>query len=127
MKISEFAKTTGISNDTIRYYEKMGLLHPEIVSKHRQYNGHDIEIVQTILKLKQTGFTLQEIKMLFKWSENTDPHKKLVNEDIQSLLKIKEIFQKKYEQIVQKENSIKQIKEVLLKAEAKISQLLEEK
>ena len=127
MKISEFAKATGISNDTIRYYEKVELLNPKIISKHRQYNENDIEIVQTILKLKQTGFTLQEIKMLFKWSENADPHKKLVKEDIQSLLEIKEIFQKKYEQIVQKENSIKQIKEVLLKAEAKISQLLEEK
>lgn len=77
MKIGEFADITGISKDTIRYYEKMDLLHPEIINKHRQFNKHDIDVIETILKLKQTGFSLQEIKMLFKWSENTDQNKKL--------------------------------------------------
>ncbi|WP_342575934.1 MerR family transcriptional regulator [Solibacillus sp. FSL K6-1781] len=125
MKIGEFADITGISKDTIRYYEKMDLLHPEIINKHRQFNKHDIDVIETILKLKQTGFSLQEIKMLFKWSENTDQNKKLKKEEIQNLLQIKEIFQKKYKQMVQKENHIKQIKEVLLKADNKISEILE--
>ncbi|MGN7479378.1 MerR family transcriptional regulator [Solibacillus silvestris] len=125
MKIGDFAEITGISKDTIRYYEKMGLLHPEIVNKHRKYNEHDIDIVETILQLKQIGFSLQEIKLLFRWSQNTDQNKKLVKEEIRNLLQIKGIFQKKYEQMVQKENHIKQIKEVLLKAHNKISVLLE--
>ena len=63
--------------------------------------------------------------MLFEWSENTDQNKKLTNEEIQRLFQIKETFQKKYEQIVQKEQHIKQIKQVLLKADDKIEQLLE--
>ena len=64
MKIGEFAICTGLSKDTIRYYEKMNLLHPEINHKHRNYNKEDIDTVEAILKLKQTGFSLQEIKML---------------------------------------------------------------
>ena len=124
MKIGEFAERTGISKDTIRYYEKMDLLHPEIKNKHRDYSNHDIDIMETILKLKQTGFSLQEIKMLFEWSKNTDQNKKLTDEEIQNVLRIKEIFQNKYAQLVQRENHIKQIKQVLLKADHKIEQLL---
>ncbi|MEK5432621.1 MerR family transcriptional regulator [Lysinibacillus sp. FSL R7-0073] len=125
MKIAEFAVCTGLSKDTIRYYEKMDLLHPEIKNKQREYNKKDIDIVETILKLKQTGFSLQEIKMLFEWSGNTDQNKKLKKEEIQNLLEIKVLFQEKYEQMLQKEHQIKQIKQVLLNTNSKINQLLE--
>ena len=125
VKIGEFAERNGISKDTIRYYEKIGLLHPETINKHREYNNNDIILIETIIKLKQTGFSLLEIKMLFDWSENTDHNKKLTQEEIQNVLQIKEIFQNKYAQIVQRENNIKQIKQVLLNADYKIEQLLE--
>ena len=125
MKISEFATCTGLSNDTIRYYEKMNLLQPEIKNKQREYNEQDIVTIDTILKLKQSGFSLQEIKLLFDWSQNTDQDKELSKEEIQNLLRIREIFQNKYEQMIQKEEQIKQIKQVLLRADYKMDQLLE--
>ncbi|MCM0624054.1 MerR family transcriptional regulator [Lysinibacillus sp. OL1_EC] len=125
MKIGEFAICTGLSKDTIRYYEKMNLLHPEIKNKHRNYNKKDFDTVEAILKLKQTGFSLQEIKMLFDWSENIDQNKKLTKEELQNLLEIKVIFQEKYEQMLQREYQIKQIKLVLLNIDNKIKQLLE--
>ncbi|MCM3317566.1 MerR family transcriptional regulator [Rummeliibacillus stabekisii] len=125
MKIGEFAERTGISKDTIRYYEKIGLLHPEIINKYREYNNNDVILIETIIKLKKTGFSLLEVKMLFDWSKNTDHKKKLTQEEIQNVLQIKEIFQNKYTQMVQTENNIKQIKRVLLNADYKIEQLLE--
>jgi MerR family transcriptional regulator, repressor of the yfmOP operon len=125
MKIGEFAICTGLSKDTIRYYEKMNLLQPEIKNKHRYYNKKDIDTVEAILKLKQTGFSLQEIKMLFDWSGNIDQNKKLTNEEIQNLLEIKVIFQEKYEQMLQREHQLKQIKQVLLNIDNKIKHLLE--
>jgi len=125
VKIGEFAERTGISKDTIRYYEKIGLLHPEIINKYREYNNNDVILIETIIKLKQTGFSLLEVKMLFDWSKNTDHNKKLTQEEIQNVLQIKEIFQNKYTQMVQTENNIKQIKRVLLNADYKIEQLLE--
>ena len=125
MRIGEFAQITGISKDTIRYYEKMDLLHPKIMNNYRQYTKDDIEIIEIILKLKQTGFSLQEIKILFNWSQTVNQNKKLTTDEIRNVLQIKEVFQKKYEQIVQKENHMKQIKAVLLKADKKISDLLE--
>jgi MerR family transcriptional regulator, repressor of the yfmOP operon len=124
LKISEFAEITGLSKDTIRYYEKMDLLHPEMKGMHREYNKQNIESIEVILKLKQTGFSLQEIKMLFEWSHNTDQNKKLTNEELQNLLKIQVIFQEKYKQMEQKEAQIKQIKQVLKQANNKMEQLL---
>ena len=125
MKIGEFATYTGLSKDTIRYYEKIDLLHPEIKNKHREYSEHDIEVIATIRKLKLTGFSLQEIKMLFDLSQNTDRNKELTKEEIQKLMKVKEVFENKYKQIVEKEEQIKQIKQVLLNADKKIEQLIE--
>jgi len=103
----------------------MNLLHPEINHKHRNYKKEDIDTVEAILKLKQTGFSLQEIKMLFDWSGNIDQNKKLTKEETQNLLEIKVIFQEKYEQMLQREHQIKQIKQVLLNIDNKIKQLLE--
>ena len=63
--------------------------------------------------------------MLFEWSGNTDQNKKLTKEEIQNLLEIKVIFHEKYEQLLQKEQQIKQIKQVLINTDNKINQLLE--
>jgi len=125
MKIGEFATCTGLSKDTIRYYEKVGLLCPEIKNKHREYNEDHIEMISAILKLKQCGFSLQEIKILFEWSQNTNENDELTEAEIQNLQQMKILFQNKYKQMIQREKEIKQIKQVLLRAEYKMKQLLE--
>lgn len=103
----------------------MNLLSPAVINKRREYNEQDVEIIETILKLKQAGFSLQEIHMLFNWSRNTDQTKQLSEEEILNLKRIQVAFQNKYEQMVQKEEQIKEIKNVLLQANSKMNQLLE--
>jgi len=125
IKIGEFATCTGLSKDTIRYYEKMGLLCPEITNKHREYNEDHIEMISTLLKLKQCGFSLQEIKILFEWSQNTDENDELTEAEIQNLQQMKILFRNKYMQMVQREKEIKQIKQVLKRADYKMELLLE--
>jgi len=125
IKIGEFATCTSLSKDTIRYYEKMGLLRPEMNNKLREYNEDHIEIISTILKLKKCGFSLQEIKILFEWSQNTDENDELTEAEIQNLQQIKLLFQNKYKQMIQREKEIKQIKQVLQRADNKMEQLLE--
>ncbi|MFD2638890.1 MerR family transcriptional regulator [Piscibacillus salipiscarius] len=124
MKISQIASFTGLSKDAIRYYEKIGLLHPKIEKHHRDYNEQDIEVVEIIVKLKDIGFSLKEIKMLLDWSNDTDENKEMTNEEIQNLKQIKEVFRNKQKQIIQKEQQIKEIKQVLSRADNKIEYLL---
>lgn len=67
MYIKAFAKSFHVSDDTIRYYEKEGLLWPERLSNgYRVYNESCIEQMKAIVVFKKLGFSLQEMKQLFE-------------------------------------------------------------
>lgn len=60
--IGEFSKITGLSTDTIRFYEKKKLLHPQRgIRRLRQYTSAQVEHVALLLRLKAAGFTLDEV------------------------------------------------------------------
>lgn len=60
--IGEFSKITGLSPDTIRFYEKKQLLHPHHGPRRlRQYTSAQVDHVALLLRLKAAGFTLDEI------------------------------------------------------------------
>lgn len=64
MLIGELSAKTGLSRDTIRFYEKQGLIVVE--RKHRRNNNYKeypesvLVRLQTIKRLKNFGFTLNE-------------------------------------------------------------------
>lgn len=65
MKIKQFAEKFHLTTDTVRYYEKEGLLHPQ--KQDNGYRVYDVTCEQTmkfIIVLRQLGFSLQEIKHL---------------------------------------------------------------
>src|SRR5690606_24061882 len=57
-------KKTHLSRDTIRYYESIGLLSPlkRKENGYREYGETHIREIQFIIKSKEIGFTLEEIK-----------------------------------------------------------------
>jgi DNA-binding transcriptional MerR regulator len=56
---------TGISADTLRYYEKEGLLSPKRSENgYRQYDDDDITILKNIIVMKYAHFTLNEMKSM---------------------------------------------------------------
>ena len=68
MKIGELAKNTGVSVQTIRYYEKQGILPkaPRTESGYRTYDKEVIDIILFIKHAQDLGFTLAKIKRLLK-------------------------------------------------------------
>lgn len=65
MLIKQFATKYRVTNDTVRFYEKEGLLAPErLENGYRLYNETCEKNIRFILVLKQLGFSLQEIKEL---------------------------------------------------------------
>ncbi len=63
MKIKEFSQKCGLSIDTLRYYEKENLLNPSRdVNGYRMYGERDIEWVGFILRLKEMGASISQIK-----------------------------------------------------------------
>lgn len=71
IQIGEMAELIGVSNQTLHYYDRIGLLKPDIdpVNGYRFYNQYHCYIMDTILSLKNTGMKLSEIK---KFTEEQD-------------------------------------------------------
>ncbi|EJG8299352.1 MerR family transcriptional regulator [Listeria monocytogenes] len=79
MYIKDFATKTGLSIDTLRYYEEEQLLIPARNEKnYRVYTEEDYCWVQLLLKMKQTGMTITNIKnfaTLQKQGDKTLPNR----------------------------------------------------
>ncbi|MCJ8168902.1 Cd(II)/Pb(II)-responsive transcriptional regulator [Atopomonas sediminilitoris] len=66
MKIGELAQQTGCSVETIRYYEKAGLLPqaPRSAGNYRQYPAQHIEQLRFIRNCRALDMTHEEIRTL---------------------------------------------------------------
>ncbi|MGH8284755.1 MAG: heavy metal-responsive transcriptional regulator [Steroidobacteraceae bacterium] len=70
--ISSAAEATGSSRDTLRYYEKIGLVPraPRSASGRRAYRDADITRLRFVRRAQSVGFSLTEIRQLLKLREN---------------------------------------------------------
>lgn len=66
MKIGAFAALTGLSRDTLRFYERQGLLRPGVDTHngYRDYRPEDRERVMMIRLGQRLGFSLSQIAAL---------------------------------------------------------------
>jgi len=81
-KIGEITKKTGMSADTLRYYEKYGLLID--ISRNssgiRLYTDKDISKLKFIKRAQRMNFSLEEIKNLLSMRENPQHAKNSVRQ-----------------------------------------------
>lgn len=70
LTIGKLAERTGVSTDTLRYYEKMQLLAPgeRTASGYRLYHYDAVRVVRFIRGAKALHFSLQEIRSLLALS-----------------------------------------------------------
>ena len=106
--IKEISEKTGLSEYTLRYYEKINLLQitRNSISNKREYTEKNLEQIEYIKALKLIGFKLQEIEKYYN----------LKLGDMNTLLKRKEILK------FQKERVSEQLKTLF-----KANKLIEEK
>lgn len=64
--ISELSRRVGIPAQTLRYYERLGLIEPpqRTASRYRIYSSAHEERLQFIQKAKRFGLSLEEIQQL---------------------------------------------------------------
>jgi DNA-binding transcriptional MerR regulator len=57
LNIQQVAQQTGLSIDTLRYYERIGLLEPVARAQngHRRYSQHDLAWIDLLMRLRDTG------------------------------------------------------------------------
>ena len=73
MKISEAAAASGCHLETIRYYERVGLIPSpnRTESGYRAYTPADVERLRFVSRGRELGFSLEEIRSLLRL--NDDP------------------------------------------------------
>jgi MerR family transcriptional regulator, mercuric resistance operon regulatory protein len=66
MRTSEVARQAGVNVQTLRYYERRGLLEapPRSPSGYRSYPVDAVEVVQFVKRAQQLGFALNEVEEL---------------------------------------------------------------
>jgi len=121
MLIGELSEKTGVTKDTIRFYEKKGLI--KLAKQHRLANNYKdypkevVEVLMFIKRAKSFGFRLDEIKhWLDDWKEGRVPLAQkitvfeerisLVAERIEELQQLKSMLEAKltdYKTLLQKE------------------------
>ncbi len=81
MKIGELAKIVGTNVETIRYYERIGLLqNPDrTASGYRNYTADAVSQLRFIQSSQQLGFSLTEIRDLVTRDINRDLAEKINN------------------------------------------------
>src|SRR5690606_38774825 len=74
MTIGRLAEKAGVNIDTIRYYERNGLLPPAVrrPSGYREYRDTDVQRLRFIRRAKDLGFRLGEINELLSLSADRD-------------------------------------------------------
>lgn len=74
MTIGRLAKQAGVNIDTIRFYERRGLMPPPArrSSGYREYDAAEVGRLNFIRRAKRLGFSLDEIAELLILSSGTD-------------------------------------------------------
>lgn len=74
MGIGTLAKRAGVRIDTVRYYEKNGLLTPRsrLASGYRRYGEIEVARLRFIRRAQALGFSLKEVSALLSLSAQKD-------------------------------------------------------
>ena len=106
LKSGELAKQANVNTETLRYYEREGLLPEPKRSEagYRLYTADDVKRVQFIKRAQDLGFSLKEIKELLT----------LKLDETQSAKAVKRLTEQKIKTIEHKIKALEAMKEVLL-------------
>lgn len=106
MRIGELSESTGFQVETIRFYEKQGLLSPvsRTESGYREYNQESLKQLHFIRLAKSVGFSLSEISELLMLR---------VERDQRSCAEVKTIAEQKLLEIKNKINELNQMSKAL--------------
>jgi len=71
---AQMADQTGVNIDTLRYYEREGLINTieRSPSGHRRYSADDVLWVQVLRCLRDTGMTIEQLRQYCNLGEQGD-------------------------------------------------------
>ncbi|SER48064.1 DNA-binding transcriptional regulator, MerR family [Nitrosomonas sp. Nm51] len=105
MLIGELAEKADVSVDTIRYYEREGLINPVSVrdSGYREFDESSVDAILFVVRAKDLGFSLKEICTLLRLKNDPDT----------TCGEVKVLAEKKISDVIAKIKSLQAIKKDL--------------
>ncbi len=105
MQIGEIATLSGVSVDTVRYYERLKLLPraARSIGGFRIFPAEVIKRIKFIKQAQETGFSLEEIKQLFSTGGGAN-----------QCLAVQELLSKKLIDLEEKIEQMRNFKTVLI-------------
>ena len=105
MQISEVAKEFGLTTDTLRYYEREGLIGPISKGKNgiRNYTDNDIKRIQFVKCMRAAGLEINFLKRYIKLFEEGD---KTVKERREILVEQRKILKEKLDAMQEAYNKL---------------------
>lgn len=103
-KIGQVAHETGLSIDTIRFYEKQGLLKRSRRTEggFRLFGSDDVQTLKFVRKAQELGFSLSEIRELL-----------ILREHVPACTHVKELLDQKLAAVEQKINELEELRHSL--------------
>ena len=82
LKIGELGQMAGVDVETIRYYEKIGVMPvpARTESNYRQYSDHHADRLRFVRHCRSLGMTLDEIRVLLQFRDVPDSNCGEVNQ-----------------------------------------------
>lgn len=112
LTIQQVSQQTGLSIDTLRYYERIGLLEPVARAKngHRRYTQHDLSWLDLLIRLRNTGMPRAQMVRFAQLRRQgaataterrimLEEHQRALEQNMQELEQHMAVLQKKIERI----------------------------
>ena len=83
MSITELAKLRQVTSETLRYYDRIGLITPDYVdpqTRYRYYSIRQYEKLGTIKELRQLGMSIHDITDYFSGRNLRKSHQLLLHQ-----------------------------------------------
>lgn len=126
MQIGEVSKHFNIPVDTLRYYDRIGLLSPERRGKTRWYSPEICQRLKAIVQMKNLMFTLEEIRDILTLDEQVDRSIDADELDQQAIAAMLDRIRSKYQDIETMEENICTVKAGLAEIIAKVEKFSKE-
>ena len=112
-KIDEVTKQVGLTKRTLRYYEEIGLIHPQnVVRNIRLYTDEDIARIKRIVEAKEVlGITLQEMQHFLSLKKRMEQRRNSENpRDREVIQEIKDMLEKQVQTLDEKMEQMQRVK-----------------
>ncbi len=76
MRTGQVARQSGVNIQTLRYYERRGLLQapPRRPSGYREYGADAVGIIRFVKRAQELGFSLDEVELLLELAAGGPPN-----------------------------------------------------